>query len=680
MSTFDGLVAEFPNIRIDYFRNHTEIPTPAACFLSHTHSDHLLGLETLKSPFVYCSAATRRLLLRMEKYPHRINFTKGVLEARKQTFKHLKTILRPLPLNSPVELELSPKSRIRVTLFDANHCPGAVMFLIEGDGKAILYTGDVRAEPWWVNALARQPSLVPFTHGQKRRNLDCIYLDTTFASHDDVHRSFPTKAEGLAELTHKLSEFVDANSVFYFRAWTLGYEDVWILLSAMLKSQVHVDEYQLRLFRNIAEDGLGAEPGPVLSGYKVGNAEQAGCLTTDCCVKIHSCEPGTPCHARIKKEKDVVWITPIISRMEDGTEIAEIGAGGGRGDLYKHHDGINLGDRSMLEALRLLIGGLEQEPATLKAFDDKLSRMQSGEQVTLEELNLDSAAEITLRDFVKALANKRDNGVTNSKSLGPSNVIHFPYSRHSSYEELRHLVGIFRPNDICPCTVDVDLWEEGQLSMESLFGDLCSGEDFKYDKDVAQEIERRRVVSNSKTLDTDKNGEETQSQVSEEGEPDLQRILQGHVVEETACPAQEAALPQSVQTIEVVKDLSLKSNKEAMQRMWRAQNAGSDVYDPSLKVPRLADVQQNISQAGVDGFDLDANLGELLHRRSIIRVDGEDEDTVMDEADSQDDAPQRTAAFEAAVMCMETGDDTLWSNIKMQSLRRGYHTEKEVEL
>lgn len=51
---------------------------------------------------------------------------------------------RPIPLNTPTEIELTPRLRIRATLFDANHCLGAVMFLIEGDGKAVLYTGDIR--------------------------------------------------------------------------------------------------------------------------------------------------------------------------------------------------------------------------------------------------------------------------------------------------------------------------------------------------------------------------------------------------------------------------------------------------------------------------------------------------------------------------------------------------------
>lgn len=73
-----------------------------------------------------------------------MNFSKGILETRQLHYKHLSKLLRPIPLNTPTVIELTPRLSIRVTLLDANHCTGAVMFLIEGDGKAILYTGDIR--------------------------------------------------------------------------------------------------------------------------------------------------------------------------------------------------------------------------------------------------------------------------------------------------------------------------------------------------------------------------------------------------------------------------------------------------------------------------------------------------------------------------------------------------------
>src|SRR5277367_6032926 len=222
MSTFGGFIPEFPHIRgvqdihlylvayinhlniVDFFRQIAGIPPPLTCFLSHVHSDHLAGLESLKSPFIYCSAATKALLLRLERYPHRINFEKGILESRKQHYKHLKNLLKPIPLHTPTCIELAPGNDIQVTLFDANHCTGAVMFLIEGDGKAVLYTGDIRAEPWWVNSIIRNPVLIPYTLGDKR--LDCVYLDTTFASKDDVYQDFPAKATGLQELLQKVAQ------------------------------------------------------------------------------------------------------------------------------------------------------------------------------------------------------------------------------------------------------------------------------------------------------------------------------------------------------------------------------------------------------------------------------------------------------------------------------------------
>jgi len=225
------------------------------CFFS---ADHV--------PSLYCSAATKELLLRLERYPHRINFARGVLESRKQQYKHLKNLLvferiqfshrillthlqKPIPLETPTRIELEPGNNIQVTLFDANHCTGAVMFrklpalisfksdyyskVFESDGNAVLYTGDIRSEPWFVNNLTRNPFLIEYTTGLK--TLDCIYLDTS--NLDPI--TFPTKAEGLKELLQKVSRY-PADTVFHFSAWTFGYEEVWMALSKALKSPVIV--------------------------------------------------------------------------------------------------------------------------------------------------------------------------------------------------------------------------------------------------------------------------------------------------------------------------------------------------------------------------------------------------------------------------------------------------------
>lgn len=182
---------------------------------------------------VYCSAATREILLSLETVSRRINYAQGTLEARQLSYKHLKNLLKPLPLDTPVELELEPGNHIQVTLLDANHCPGAVMFLFEGQGKAALYTGDIRSEPWHVNAIARSPSMVQYAYGLK--TLDTIYLDTSFI--EDI--KFPTKAQGISELLEKVSKY-PPDTMFHFQAWTYGYEDVWVALSKALGSKVRV--------------------------------------------------------------------------------------------------------------------------------------------------------------------------------------------------------------------------------------------------------------------------------------------------------------------------------------------------------------------------------------------------------------------------------------------------------
>lgn len=79
---------------------------------------------------------------------------------------------------------------------------------------------------------------------------------------------------------------------------------------------------------------------------------------------------------------------------------------------------------------------------------------------------LDSDQSSLLDKTIKALAHRADNPISRpddvvaSSTLDLPRVIRFPYSRHSSYPELCHLLEAFRPVDVWPCTVSETQWRE----------------------------------------------------------------------------------------------------------------------------------------------------------------------------------------------------------------------------
>ena len=436
MSTFNGVVHEFPDITIDYFRHLPGRRPPLAAFLSHVHSDHLQGLEGFRSPFVYCSLPTKEILLRLEKYPARMLFEQGISECTKRTYKHLRNLLKPIPLDTPTEIELSPKRSIRVTLLDANHCIGAVMFLIEHVDKAILYTGDIRSEPWWVNSLVRNPVVLPYATGLKR--LDRIYLDTTFATKDDIHRQFPTKAAGLHELLKEVAHYPQ-DSIFHFNAWTLGYEDVWVALSNILQSQVclriplpwrktslghqiHVDQYKCRLYKSLSTtEETSSSHNPVLSGFAYANKHQPGCLTSEENVRLHSCERGTRCSVLGKSR--VIYITPIISRSNDGEIIPEVGAGGGIGDLKQAHVELDFKQAAceLVETCKEKIYDLDMRQKTLDILNQNvIPRLKS---ISMDLLDMDVKDGMEFLDEITASIAMIFNPMRNSNTFSLLNKV-----------------------------------------------------------------------------------------------------------------------------------------------------------------------------------------------------------------------------------------------------------------
>lgn len=134
------------NMVVDAF-TFGEIPDCEGYLLSHFHSDHYMGLNAswVHGP-IYCSEITARLL----------ETKLGVAP----------DFIHPLPMEKPCLL--SGKDKLTVTLIDANHCPGAVLFLVQHQNLVYLHTGDFRANAKMCLDL------------QKYGPIDIVYLDTTY--------------------------------------------------------------------------------------------------------------------------------------------------------------------------------------------------------------------------------------------------------------------------------------------------------------------------------------------------------------------------------------------------------------------------------------------------------------------------------------------------------------------
>lgn len=131
-------------------------PAASTVLISHYHRDHLRGLPADGGPApVLTSPLTATLLRAIDGVPMRR--------------------MTPIATGSTYFLQ-DGEREVALTAYDANHCPGALMFLLEWEGRRALYTGDFRLNDR-LRALAHQIGEV-----------DWLYLDTTY---DDPQYVFP---------------------------------------------------------------------------------------------------------------------------------------------------------------------------------------------------------------------------------------------------------------------------------------------------------------------------------------------------------------------------------------------------------------------------------------------------------------------------------------------------------
>ncbi|KAF9300923.1 hypothetical protein BGZ74_007333 [Mortierella antarctica] len=298
MSTFDGLIREFPSIAIDNFNTR---PGVSVYLLSHVHSDHLTGLATKNwdSP-IYCSQITAKWLPLLASRPKQVAHENGETKSLERKYAHLAPYLRPLSTDQAHYLELQNGRKACCTLIPAHHCPGALMFLLQDDRSCILYTGDARNETVDLEALRTMPMFAP---GAPR--IDRLYLDTTCCH--PAFRSFPPRDQALSDLVNFIMHRPRL-AHYYFDAWTFGYEDVWIALAKAFHTKVHVSPY-LYEFYEVIDDLIE----PKILPY----------ITVDgVAARFHSCRLGPSCGyggagGEHSSARELIRIQPNVSWFSD---------------------------------------------------------------------------------------------------------------------------------------------------------------------------------------------------------------------------------------------------------------------------------------------------------------------------------------------------------------------------
>ena len=314
-----------------------------------------------------------------------------------------------------------------------------------------------------------------------------------------------------------------------------------------------------------------AQVGAALCGFQCGNRYQPGCLTSDLKIRLHSCERELDCPGL--KSPDIVWITPIL-KFSNGEVVPELGAGGGLGDLVQAQE-LELKDaNTAIELMDICSTNIRDEQALARTLSLISKGMKSANKTVvlgaLEEARESDA--VPLKELAKFFSRgiSYENRVNSQKDSAPSgdtvanqvrerdghpgklpNIIvsgkilvclaglrevqQFPYSRHSSYNELCHLVEVFRPVDIHPCTVEEATWI-WDFSMESLFGHLCSGTVFAHDKDMLSLESQRAELQTSKRERAEDHDSSENTQNSQDLEVSEDQDM-GSRSERTALPA-----------------------------------------------------------------------------------------------------------------------------------------------
>ena len=238
---------------VDAFRGQYLKKTSDAAntfILSHYHGDHYGNLprdyKYVGPALIHCTAVTAALLREVHKVPSCF-----VMEhAYGETFEILVAVSNEED-SSPPPSSSSPSEPVKITFYDANHCPGAAIILVElEDGTVHLHTGDMR----YHEKMRSYPRLKEAVSKQK---LDLVLLDTTYGNpkHDFVPQevAIDTIALQVKDLLGS-KRSTDGDTLVLLSCYSIGKEKVLWEVSNRCNQLVYVSARKLEMLKCIEGD------------------------------------------------------------------------------------------------------------------------------------------------------------------------------------------------------------------------------------------------------------------------------------------------------------------------------------------------------------------------------------------------------------------------------------------
>ncbi|XP_070559809.1 5' exonuclease Apollo-like [Ptychodera flava] len=208
----NGCIIPDTPIAVDYWRIRNCQETKLF-FLTHMHADHTSGLSPSWKNTIYCSEISGKLLC--EKF----QINESLVKTLEVAVSHV------------IKLDELGQETMTVTLIDANHCPGSVMYFFEGYFGKILYTGDFRY----------CPDMFVGTPLSSSQAIDVLYLDNTYNNPDCT---FPSREMCKSRIIEIIRDHSTCTVLLGMH--TLGKEDLLVDIARALKEWVVVSPKMYR--------------------------------------------------------------------------------------------------------------------------------------------------------------------------------------------------------------------------------------------------------------------------------------------------------------------------------------------------------------------------------------------------------------------------------------------------